>query len=225
MSSAYNRGVPHARADHPPRQARSRETLRRLLDAAEIVLAKYGPEGATLPRIAKQARLSPASVYRRFRDKEALMRAVFRRFGERSSAAVAAQFDPEAVRAIGLVPFSRMVVQGMVDGFRANAALSRAAMQYAERHPTLDFVRKVKASEARSFEQMVRTFLIWRQEIDHRDPEYAVRFAFLVVATVLRDLVLFDRARLMSAVVPVDDDILKRELPRVFLRCLGVSEM
>ena len=72
-------------AEIPPRQARSRETLRRLLDAAEAVMLTHGPEGATLPRIAKQARVSPATVYRRFLDKDALMRAVFRRFNERST--------------------------------------------------------------------------------------------------------------------------------------------
>jgi AcrR family transcriptional regulator len=194
-----------------------------MLDAAEAVLVKHGPEGATLPRIAKEARLSPASVYRRFRDKEALMRAVFRRFAERSRAGVEAEFDLERVRTIGLVQFSRTVVQGMVRGFRANAALSRAALEYAERHPTADFVRKTSDSEARSFEQMVETFLIWRDEIPDRDPERAIRFAFLTVSCVLKDLILFDRMKVMSRVVPVDDELLLAELPRLFLRCLGID--
>ena len=76
------------RAEHPPRQARSRETLRGGLDAAEAVMLKHGVEGTTLPRIARHARVAPATVYRRFRNKDALMRAVFRRFNERSSGAV-----------------------------------------------------------------------------------------------------------------------------------------
>lgn len=214
--------MPHGRAEHPPRQARSRDTRRRLLDAAEIVMVKYGPEGATLPRIAKQARLSPATVYRRFRDKDALMRAVFRRFAERSSGAVSEQFDRKKVRSLGLVRFSTNVIQGMVRGFRANAALSRAAITFAERHPAADFIRKTGASEAQSFQEMVDLFLMWRDEINGPDPERAIRFGFLVVACVLRDLVLFDRMRLMAPVIPIDDELLARELPRVFLQCLGV---
>jgi hypothetical protein len=107
--------------------------------------------------------------------------------------------------------------------FRASAALSRAAIQYPERHPHADFVRQSGASEARSLQTMVDTFLVWRDEIDHLDPEQAIRFAFLIVATVLRDLVLLDRMRLMAPVIPVDDDLLERELPKVFLRCLGVT--
>ena len=213
------------RAEHPPRQARSRETLRRLLDAAEAVLVRYGPAGTTLPRIAKQAGVAPASVYRRFRDKEALMAAVFRRFTERSSGAVKAQFDPESVRPLGLVKFSTNVIQGMVQGFRANGPLSRAAMQYAEQHPHVDFIRRTGASESHSFQQMVATFLMWRDEIKHPDPEQAIRFGFLIVACVLRDLVIFDRTRLMRPVLTVDDEMLKRELPRLFLRCLGIEEV
>ena len=56
------------RIEHPLGQARVRQTLRRLLDAAEVVLVKHGPNGTTLPRIAKQAGVAPASVYRRFRE-------------------------------------------------------------------------------------------------------------------------------------------------------------
>jgi AcrR family transcriptional regulator len=214
--------MPRTSAERPPLQARSRESLRRMLDAAEVVLVKHGPEGATLPRIAKEAHLSPASVYRRFRDKDALMRAVFRRFNARSREGVQAEFDAESVRQMGLAPFARSVIRGMVTGFRANAALSRAALQYAERHPRADFVRSSAESEAKSFQMMVDTFLIWRDEIRHPDPEQAIRFAFLVVACVLKDLILFDRMAAMSRVVRVDDDVLIEELPGVFLRCLGV---
>ena len=67
---------------------------------------------------------------------------------------------------------------------------------------------------------MVDTFLMWRDEIQRPDPEEAIRFAFLVVASMLRDLITFDRMRLMQRVVAVDDELLARELPRVFLSCL-----
>jgi hypothetical protein len=95
-------------------------------------------------------------------------------------------------------------------------------MQYAEHPPRNPSIRAIAASEARGFQQMVDTFLIWRDEIKHPDPEFAIRFAFLVVACVLRDLVIFDRMRLMRPVMTVDDELLKRELPRLFLHYLGV---
>ena len=195
-----------------------------MLDAAEVVVAKYGVEGATLPRIAAQARIAPTNVYRRFRNKDALIRAVFRRFTERSTAEVKSQFDPQLVRPIGLVQFARNVIFGMVNGYRANAALSRASVEYSERHWEVAFIRKARAAEAQSFERMVDTFLIWRDQIKHPDPEYAVRFAFLMVGFALRELILFDRTHLFAAALPLDDDSLKRELPVVFLRYLGVQD-
>ena len=62
-----------ANAVLPAHQARSRESLRKLLDAARVILGHYGIDGATVPRIARHAGLTPGSVYRRFQDKEALL--------------------------------------------------------------------------------------------------------------------------------------------------------
>jgi len=210
-------------AQRPPVQERSRESLRRILDAAEVVLARYGMEGAILPRIAKQARTSTANLYRRFRDKDALMAAVFQRLRERSSAATAEQVSPEMVRPMGLVQFSRNVIVGMIRSYRGDAGLSRACVQYSEQHWETEFVRKTRASEAKSFETMVGTFMIWREQIKHPDPERAVRFGFVMIALVLRELILFRRTHLFADLIPLDDDMLTEELPRLFLRYLGVE--
>jgi len=210
-------------AQRPPVQERSRESLRRILDAAEVVLARYGMEGAILPRIAKKAGTSTANLYRRFRDKDALMAAVFQRLRERSFAATAEQVSPEMVRPMGLVQFSRNVIVGMIRSYRGDAGLSRACVQYSEQHWDTEFVRKTRASEAKSFETMVGTFMIWREQIKHPEPERAVRFAFVMIALVLRELILFRRTRLFADLIPLDDDILTEELPRLFLRYLGVE--
>jgi AcrR family transcriptional regulator len=194
-----------------------------MLDAAEVVLAKHGLEGATLPRIAAKAGISPTNVYRRFRDKDALMAAVFQRLTERSSTATAAQFDPEAVRPIGLVAFSKNVIEGMIRNFRADAGLSRAAVRYSEEHWEVSFVRKARASEVQSFQTMVGTFMVWRDQIKHREPERAIRFAFVMVALAVRELVLFGRTRIFEDILPLDDNTLREELTRMFLRYLGVD--
>ena len=194
-----------------------------MLDAAEVVLAKYGLQGATLPRIAARAGISPTNVYRRFRDKDALMAAVFQRLTERSSSATTAQFDAEAVRPVDLEQFSRNVIEGMIRNLRADAGLSRACVQYSEQHWEADFVRKARVSEAQSFQTMVNTFMMWRDQIKHPDPERAIRFAFVMVALALRELVLFNRTYIFEAVLPLDDDTLREELPRMFLAFLGAE--
>ena len=215
--------TPRKPAQRPPVQERSRESLQRMLDAAEGVIARHGLEGTTLPRIAAKAGISPSNVYRRFRDKDALMAAVFQRIRKRSAAAMTAQVDPEIVRRVGLIQFSRNIIEGMIRNFRADAALSRAAVEYSEQHWKARFVRKTRASEAQSFQTMVDTFMIWRDQIKHPDPERAVRFGFVMIALVLRELILFDRMRIFQDILPLDDDTLRQELPRVFLRYLGVE--
>jgi len=206
-----------------PVQERSKKSLQRMLDSAEIILARHGLTGATIPRIATHARLSPANVYRRFRDKDALMAAVFERLTQRSSSATAAAVDPEAVRALGLEQFSRNIIAGMIRNFRADSGLSRATLEYSAQHWNAGFVRKARASEARSFDQLVRTFLIWRGQIRHPRPELAIRFAFVMVALALRELILFNRAHIFEAVLPIDDELLTHELTTMFLRYLDVD--
>src|SRR5579862_8995418 len=56
-----------------PQQARSRESLAKLLRAAIQVLAQHGIAGTTIPRIAARAGLTPGAIYRRFRNKDVLL--------------------------------------------------------------------------------------------------------------------------------------------------------
>ena len=68
------------RLRNAPRQARSRERLRRVLDAADEVLAAEGPEAFTTTRLAEVAGVSIGSVYRFFPDKEAIVEALAVRY-------------------------------------------------------------------------------------------------------------------------------------------------
>jgi AcrR family transcriptional regulator len=65
---------------NPPVQARSRERLQRVLDAAEQVLAEEGAAALTTTRIAAVAGVPVASVYRFFPDREAIAEALALRY-------------------------------------------------------------------------------------------------------------------------------------------------
>jgi AcrR family transcriptional regulator len=216
--------VPRRADQHPPRQARSRETRRRLLDAAETVLEQHGWERATLPRIAAEAGVAPASVYRRFRDKDALMRAVFNRFSDLNAEELKRQMNTEPVRRLGIRAFAHQWVGALITGYRTRTGLVRAAVMYSRQHADAAFVRRKERLETESFRRMVQLFLLWRDEIRHPDPEYAVSYGMLMVAFALRELILFDQARMFGKLVPVGDDRLRKELPRVFLRYIGVDD-
>lgn len=68
---------------HEPRQARSKETQEKLLKALETLLGEKFFEQITIREIAKTAGVSPASVYRRFENKEALLPILYGRFDAR----------------------------------------------------------------------------------------------------------------------------------------------
>ena len=111
----------------------------------------------------------------------------------------------------------------MIRSYRADAGLSRAALRYSEQHWNSDSVRNARQSETRSFQQIVGTFLIWRDQIKHPQPELGIRFAFVIVALALRELILFDRAYLFEAILPIDDELLGNQLTRMFLQYLGTG--
>jgi AcrR family transcriptional regulator len=67
----------------PANQARSREAQARLLEAGEQVFAEKGYDDAHVSDIAAAANCSIGSFYRRFRDKEALFRALHVQFAAR----------------------------------------------------------------------------------------------------------------------------------------------
>ncbi|QUD89631.1 TetR/AcrR family transcriptional regulator [Phenylobacterium montanum] len=67
----------------PPRrravQARSRETVERILNAASELIAERGADGATMTEIAQRAGVAMGSLYQYFPDKAGVMAALFER--------------------------------------------------------------------------------------------------------------------------------------------------
>jgi AcrR family transcriptional regulator len=63
-----------------PRQARSRERLQRVLDAADDLLATEGAAALTTTRVAQAAGVSVGSLYQYLPDKDAIVEALARRY-------------------------------------------------------------------------------------------------------------------------------------------------
>src|SRR5499425_37315 len=97
-----------------PQQARSRESLRKLLKAATEVLGQHGLEGTTIPRIAEHAGLTPGAIYRRFRDKDALLEAAILGILERQEERLKGGLTPAMAAKIPLEVFAAQIVGGMV---------------------------------------------------------------------------------------------------------------
>jgi AcrR family transcriptional regulator len=205
---------------HPPRQERSRETLTRLLDAAQAVLAEGGLEAATVPAIARRAGLSVGAVYRRFPDKDALLRAVYVRLFGRAREQNAARLDPELYRGMALETVLGAMVRGIVQYYRENRTLLQAMHSYAESHADAEFRRRASELNDEALTQLAALATARRDEIHHPDPDAAVRFALLTVGLVLRGVVL--RENRLPGLFLREGVSLEEELTRMVLGYLGI---
>ena len=208
-----------------PQQARSRESTRKLLKAAAEVLGQHGINGTTIPRIAQHAGLTPGAVYRRFPHKDALLETVLIGILERQDERLRMMLTPAMARQIPLAVFAEQLINNMLVSYRANAGLMRALRQFAQGRDHTSFYRKVNKLEMRTYKYLVELFLLHRKEIKHPDPQMAVSFALVMLISTLIELFLADHdMKNWQAVIPKDDQSLKRELLRSFLSYLRIEQ-
>jgi AcrR family transcriptional regulator len=208
-----------------PQQARSRESTRRLLKAAAEVLGQHGVEGTTIPRIAQHAGLTPGAIYRRFPDKDALLETVIIGILERQEERLRMALTPGMARQIPLAVFAEQVIASMLVSYRANARLLRALRQFVQGRDHTSFFKRVVRLEMRTLQYVVELFLVHREDVKHPEPQMAVSFALMTLSSTLIELILVDHdLQNWQAVIPKDDQSLKRELLRTFLSYLGVEQ-
>ncbi len=208
-----------------PQQARSRESLRKLLKAAAEVLGQHGVEGTTIPRIAQHAGLTPGAIYRRFRDKDALLETVILGILERQDERLRASLTPAMARQIPLPVFAEQLINSMVVSYRANANLLYALRQFVQGRCNTPFWKKATKWEMSTYEHLLALFLTHRKAIRHPDPKTALSLGLMMVISTLFELVANPTDKTVwKGLLPPDDQALKRELTRAFLNYLGVEK-
>jgi AcrR family transcriptional regulator len=190
-----------------PRQARSRETVAAILQAAAEVIAAEGLARASTNRIAARAGVSIGSLYQYFPDKEAIRARLLEQHHREVEAIVdraMALIDDPAV------PFAR-ALRGLLDELialhRAQPALMRALSEEVPHPPQ---ARARREEEARGYARRMEAALRRRTPIAPRDP---VAASFVLVRAVeslsrwlaheappdLRDVALVDEVVAMLA--------------------------
>jgi len=205
--------------DRPPKQARSEETLSRLLEAAEALILEKGVGEVAISEIVQRARSSVGGFYARFRDKAELLRALEERFLADVSTRLAALADAGRWGDAPLVQVVDACAAELVQVSSERRNLIAAFLLRAAENATIwdDGLRFMQDAEAR-IGALVRGRTA---ELSHPDPEIAVQlgvqFAFgLIVQRVLTGGVRAAGRRLTDAE-------LQREISRNFLAYLGVQ--
>jgi AcrR family transcriptional regulator len=167
-----------------PRQARSRATADRLLEATFALLSESGLEGAVIPRIAERAGVSAANIYRRFADKDALVRATILQALRASRAVNEGTLARMLVRAT-LAASARRLMTLLIEQYRSQPRLMRALLRFIENDNEAEFVREARALLRANAELVARALLVHRDEIAHPDPARGLAFAVMNAAVVV----------------------------------------
>lgn len=173
----------------PAVQDRGRRTLERLLNAAEQTLEATGLEGSTVPVIAARAGMSVGNVYKRFADKDSLLRAVYERFFVDALAANEFALDPAKWEGVPTAELLSTLMTGMLEGYRSRRALIRALLLYAHTHPSAEFRLHAEDLRLRSLVLFDRLLRDRRADIGHPHPERAIRFVVMLIGHALENAV------------------------------------
>lgn len=204
--------------ERPPQQARSRRTHVRLLMATLKMLSEQGLEGATIPRIAREAGVSPATVYRRFVDKQALLRAACLHLLELSNQGNQQNLQRKLGQGT-LESAARELVGLMFMQNRMQPKLMQAMETFLGADDDETFVQEALAIRDDSLDRVIQVMLTHREEITHSDPEQAVRIATLQAATSIGVLCFKSRSP-WRTVESLSDEALADELTRAYVAYL-----
>ena len=204
----------------PPRQARSQETLDRLLDAAEQLVAEKGFEDATIAELVRRAGSSVGAFYARFRDKDGLLYALYERYLEQAMATTDAALDPGRWAGASIPEIVRAVVPFLVSVYRERAGLIRAFV--LRNHVDPGFRARQERLSHYVNAGLARLLTARAAEIGHPDPVRAATFGLTMTVNTIESAVLFGELR--SSALTLSDEELAAELIRAFLAYLGVHD-
>ncbi|HEY8155735.1 MAG TPA: TetR/AcrR family transcriptional regulator [Myxococcota bacterium] len=203
----------------PPRQARSQETLDRILDTAEALVAEKGFEDTPVSEIVQRADSSVGAFYARFHDKEGLLHALYERYYDEAVATAEATLDPARWEGAGTPEMIDAVIHFLVSIFRERRGLMRAFVMRNHTHP--EFQARQQRLSHHVIARLCVLLLARREQISHPDPERATRFGMMLVFSALETMILFGEMR--SSLLSLSDDGLADELTRSTLAYLGVT--
>jgi AcrR family transcriptional regulator len=203
----------------PPKQARSEETARRILDAAQTLIETEGLAALSIPEIVRRAKSSTGSFYARFADKNALLGALEERFFDEILGVVDAYAEPERWRGRPTRDLVYACNLEMLRRLRQHAPLVCAFVFRSAHEAT--FASHVRNFRERLTARMRALFLSRREEIAHPDPEAAVDLVLELAFNFMQARILF--AGRDPGALAESDEKLAHELTRMFLAYAGVS--
>lgn len=210
---------PHFRWIRPTQQARSQQTLERLLDSAETLIADKGFDDVTVVEIAARAGFSVGAVYSRFRDKMGVLHCLQDRFVEEAHLTTNATLDVDRWEGASIEEIIGELIDFLVEIHRERRGVLRELVVRMGSEPST--VERKARLVAHVGDRLCSLLLPRAERIQHPDPSAAIGFGLRLVLGMLERAILFDEGGVYG--VPASDEKLAAELERAFLGYLGVE--
>lgn len=172
-----------------PRQARSRETLRRILDAFEEALKDKTFEEVTVGELCERAECSVGTFYGRVESKDALLEHLRRRVYGEVEARLGELFDPQRGATNDLESVISEQLDVLLDFHLLRRGVIRAVVIQARRHPA--FAEQTQLFNGAVLRLVRESWLQHRDEITAPDPVFAAEQASIMIAGYLREAIVF----------------------------------
>src|ERR1700694_1513008 len=204
----------------PVVQEREQHTLERLLDAAEQMLDFVGLEGATVPAVEAGGGVSVGTVYKRFPDKDAVLRAVYERFFTDLVAANEFALDPAKWVDTPTIELVTTLVAGMVEDYRSRQSLIRSLLLYAQTHTDSEFRAQAEERRLETLKHFEALLKDRKPDIGHPHPDRAIRFVVALFGHALQDAVVSERG---AKDLLASGSESSAELAKIVVGCLRVK--
>jgi len=202
-----------------PRQARSQQTLQRLLDAAQSLIEERGCADVSVPEVVARAGSSVGGFYSRFKNKDELILALEERMLDQQRRLVDALTNEDKLRGASLRQIAGPAIRQLVSIHRTHDRLAAAFVAVTARDPAY------RARVAKFREEVVHRFgallLERREEIKHPHPERAVEFIIKMVLSGARQEAVFGKTEAGGRALTEAE--MAGELEHMFLTYLGVA--
>lgn len=168
----------------PGKQSRSQRTQESLLDAAELLFSEKGAEATSVADVAARAGCSVGAVYHHFRDKKALLYALFERLSGQLEATTREAVAPERWRDARVVDVLRGYLEFSLEASRERPGMKRAGLEATRSDPALR--ERFAALQSELYQGLADLLLARRREIGHPRPEQAVSFVIDQLGSMLK---------------------------------------
>lgn len=165
-------------------QSRSQKTQESLLDAAESLFFEKGAEATSVADVAERAGCSVGAVYHHFRDKKALLYALYDRMTTQYREISRDAVDPARWEGATIVDILRGYMEFALAMARERPGFKLAGLEATHNDPELRAHFAELTLETHRGQQEL--LLARRDEIDHPDPVRATAFVLDQITAMLR---------------------------------------